>query len=131
MGRQINFATLCDVAYLANGWSFALFNRRMVDELFQARLGGPVLPGVYRSFARYGGAVIADCAPTACEDQLRREDAEIVEAVATCEGAERQALVRGPHGPWSLTLARKGEFGRIDDRLIRRQFLALRKSRGS
>jgi uncharacterized phage-associated protein len=42
------------LVYFAHGWHLALYNEPLIDEVVQAWEYGPVVPGIYRRFRRYG-----------------------------------------------------------------------------
>ena len=78
---QLSHLRLQKLLYYAQGWSLALRNKALFLERIEAWEHGPVVPTVYRSFAKYGANSIpaSDFVPGDCG--LTEDECDLVHRV--------------------------------------------------
>lgn len=74
---------LLKLTYIAYGWYLAISDgkEKLIDELPQAWKYGPVFPSLYKAIKQHGTDKIDSAIPYYKEEQIKEEDAEILDMV--------------------------------------------------
>ena len=97
--KTMTHKKLQKMCYYAQAWSYALYNRPLMDTEFQAWVHGPVSPQLYQKYKGHGFQELY------CDEELHisfsEEDSELLEwvcpkiCVNTIIGANRAILIQG------------------------------------
>ncbi|MEH2504011.1 putative phage-associated protein [Bradyrhizobium sp. AZCC 1578] len=137
-GRNLTIMQLIKLVYVANGWSLALLNHRLIDEPIQAWQYGPVIPTVYQAFNKFGSRPINEYAVQAFSNLAYRADFDpedlrlihtVVDSYGHMHAFQLSNSMHQPGTPWTITRESKGAYATIDPELIKSHFLDLKKQR--
>jgi uncharacterized phage-associated protein len=105
-GRDVNAQQLSKLTYLANAWSLALDDKRLVKEVLEAWKYGPMQPELYEAVKKFGGDAVTEVLPAPLgglkEADLRRIK-EVYVIYGGCSGPELSAMTNGTGSPFSGT----------------------------
>lgn len=124
---SISNLKLQKIAYIAHGYSLAINNKPLLNELPQAWKYGPVVPSIYKEFRNYNSSPIPKVEEAITLDQ---EDADLIEAVLTTYGKmDAMSLVELTHKsdtPWNIVWNQQNGksqlFAEIPNELITKHF---------
>ena len=102
-GDQISIMRLLKLAYMAHGWSLAIFDEPLVNDYVQAWKYGPVIPTIYYAFRPYGVYGLNKI-PMIREQTLGEEVCELMKSVyGIYQKLSDRQLTQLTHilgGPW-------------------------------
>lgn len=136
--KTLTIMQLLKLVYIAHGWSLALLNEPLVDEMPEAWQHGPVFPAIYREFRRFGSRPITEKATgvfgQSYEANLAHEQRQIIAAVVKGYGSMHAFALSGithrPDTPWSMVYKNgRGSSEEIPDSIIRSHYLKLADER--
>lgn len=84
--ERMTHKKLQKLCYYAQAWSYALYDRPMIDDVFEAWVHGPVSPKLYKD---YRGSYLIKLNPSNTDfNCLSQEDSELLERVWITYGGE-------------------------------------------
>ena len=113
---------LLKVSYISHGWSLGLCGSPLFKDDVEAWKYGPVIPGVYHKYKKFGYSHI-----TARTKDLRESLGKIphaimsrvVEVYGKYDGLYLSSLTHQPNSPWDLTIKKDGEGAIIPNDVIK------------
>ena len=116
---------LLKLAYMAHGWTLAIFDEPLINEYVQAWQYGPVVPTIYYSFRPYGvyGLKRRNVVRNQIIDEETSEFIEVVyDLYESLSDYKLSQLTHIRGGPWEQTY-KPGKLGIvIPDELISKHF---------
>lgn len=82
-GDSITHLKLQKMLYYAQAWCMVLSGKSLFEDYFEAWSHGPVLPGVYNEFKRYGFEALPSCD---CVNDIQKEVENILDEVRRVYG---------------------------------------------
>lgn len=125
-GRTITNLALQKLVYIAHGWYYALTDRPLINEDFQAWKYGPVVYSLYYALKKYGSGHVTDKVETAFCVPEGSDDYNFLRAVYKKYGdytaVQLIALTHKPGSPWEKAGAGKYLYAVIDQNEIKNYF---------
>ena len=118
-GKSIDPIKTQKLVFIAQGWSLAVYDNRLVGEDVEAWDFGPVFPELYREFKRYGRSPIAR--PGACFDDFDsdsdQEGRHILDNVwrvhKSVSGIQLANRTHDPGTPWEVVTREHRKSGKV------------------
>lgn len=106
--RPVTPLQLLKLVYVADGWSWGIRDRQLVNEPAEAWTYGPVVPSLYRAIRHYRALPVTFPIPGDYDRQeIAPEDrdfiAEVFGAYGHLSGVQLSNLTHMPGTPWSMT----------------------------
>ncbi len=107
-GEALTQMELQKLVYIAHGWHLALLDEPLIDEVVEAWKWGPVIPSLYRSFARFGASAIpAESMKPTLPEKTESLLNDVWEVYKRFTAAELSAMTHKPNTPWSLAFKKE------------------------
>lgn len=136
-GLTLTVMQLVKLVYLAQGWSLALYDRRMFMHDVQAWQYGPVVPVVYKAFSRFGSRPIDEAARDKASgleygDIFDEREKSLIKRIVAAYGPKHaydlSSMMHKPGTPWSTTKDTEGLHKEIPVDRMRTFFRLLRNN---
>ena len=130
----ITIMQLIKLTFFANGWSLALRDTPLTNEIAEAWQHGPVFPLIYKSYRGIGSMPLSEPIKDRqngieISENFTAEEKELLESIVdgygTMHAFELSQLTHTPNSPWSRTVHDKGYFSLIPNEVIKEYFNAL------
>lgn len=131
-GKKLTPMQLIKLAYIAHGFSLAIYKRPLLNESVEAWRYGPVVPSLYRRLKSYGSSEVSAPISTTIfgrNESLDEEDRQLLDTVfqkyGKFNGVQLSHLTHRPGTPWAEAYT-PGEYGTpIDDAQIKVHYATL------
>lgn len=103
---------LTKLVYISHGWHLGIIGTPLINDEIEAWKYGPVIPTIYHTYKRYGGAVITSSGMPISErlnnDAVTKELLDRVwEEYGSCSAVELSAMTHQVGTPWYNTFYNK------------------------